>query len=155
MPNSASVTAATSQGGQLHSGAADNRGQLAADITRGDAVGQPGRHPGDRHRDRRSCHCNRQAACQPATSPKTPFAHAKHNLGLRRFTSRGIDRATAESNFHALVHDLFKAIGTGTRTQLSGLACPSSRLHHRRRTFTYEINFETARRADLRIACAD
>jgi len=44
---------------------------------------------------------------------ETPFAHAKHNLGFRRFTSRGIDRATAEFNFHALVHNLFKAIGTG------------------------------------------
>jgi hypothetical protein len=27
---------------------------------------------------------------------ETPFAHAKHNLGFRRFTSRGIDRAAAE-----------------------------------------------------------
>jgi hypothetical protein len=44
---------------------------------------------------------------------ETPFAHAKHNLGFRRFTSRGIRRATAEFSFHALVHNLFKAIGTG------------------------------------------
>jgi transposase len=45
---------------------------------------------------------------------ETPFAHAKHNLGFRRFTSRGIDRAAAEFSFHALVHNLFKAIGAGT-----------------------------------------
>jgi transposase len=44
---------------------------------------------------------------------ETPFAHAKHNLGFRRFTSRGIRRATAEFSFNALVHNLFKAIGTG------------------------------------------
>ncbi|MCU1645189.1 MAG: hypothetical protein JWN03_5464 [Nocardia sp.] len=44
---------------------------------------------------------------------ETPFGHAKHNLGFRRFTSRGIHRATAEFAFHALVHNLFKAIGTG------------------------------------------
>jgi hypothetical protein len=45
---------------------------------------------------------------------ETPFAHAKHNLGFRRFTSRGISRASAEFSFHALVHNLLKAIGTGT-----------------------------------------
>jgi len=44
---------------------------------------------------------------------ETPFGHAKHNIGFRRFTSRGIIRATAEFSFHALVHNLFKAIGTG------------------------------------------
>ncbi|MGH3596757.1 MAG: transposase [Mycobacterium sp.] len=47
---------------------------------------------------------------------ETPFAHAKHNLGFRRFTSRGIDRAAAEFSFHALVHNLLKAIGTGRLT---------------------------------------
>jgi transposase len=47
---------------------------------------------------------------------ETPFAHAKHNLGFRRFTSRGLHRATAEFSFHALVHNLFKAIGTGHLT---------------------------------------
>ena len=44
---------------------------------------------------------------------ETPFAHAKHNLGFRRFTSRGLTRAAAEFNFHALVHNLMKAIATG------------------------------------------
>ena len=44
---------------------------------------------------------------------ETPFAHAKHKLGFRRFTSRGIDRAASEFSFHALVHNLLKAIGTG------------------------------------------
>ncbi|KLO25303.1 transposase [Mycobacterium haemophilum] len=47
---------------------------------------------------------------------ETPFAHAKHNLGFRRFTSRGIDRAAAEFNFHALVHNLIKAITAGALT---------------------------------------
>jgi transposase len=47
---------------------------------------------------------------------ETPFAQAKHNLGFRRFTSRGIARATAEFSFHALVHNLLKAIGTGHLT---------------------------------------
>jgi transposase len=44
---------------------------------------------------------------------ETPFAHAKHNLGFRRFTSCGIDRAAAEFSFHALVHNLIKLIGRG------------------------------------------
>lgn len=47
---------------------------------------------------------------------ETPFAHAKHNLGFRRFTSRGIDRAAAEFSFHALVHNMFKAITAGALT---------------------------------------
>jgi hypothetical protein len=47
---------------------------------------------------------------------ETPFGHAKHNLGFRRFTSRGLDRATAEFAFHALVHNLFKAIRGGHLT---------------------------------------
>jgi transposase len=47
---------------------------------------------------------------------ETPFAHAKHNLGFRRFTSRGIDRAAAEFNFHALVHNVMKAITAGALT---------------------------------------
>lgn len=47
---------------------------------------------------------------------ETPFAHAKHNLGFRRFTSRGIDRAAAEFNFHAMVHNLFKTITAGALT---------------------------------------
>jgi transposase len=51
---------------------------------------------------------------------ETPFAHAKHNLGFRRFTSRGIRKTTAEFSFHALVHNLFKAIATGTLTPAPG-----------------------------------
>ena len=51
---------------------------------------------------------------------ETPFAHAKHNLGFRRFTSRGIARATAEFSFHALVHNLLKAIGTGSLAPAPG-----------------------------------
>ncbi|NDK88516.1 hypothetical protein GYA93_23670, partial [Gordonia desulfuricans] len=44
---------------------------------------------------------------------ETPFGHAKHNLGFRRFTSRGQRRATAEFTFHALTQNLFKALGAG------------------------------------------
>ena len=47
---------------------------------------------------------------------ETPFAHAKHNLRFRRFTCRGIDRAAAEFSFHALVHNMFKAITAGLLT---------------------------------------
>lgn len=53
---------------------------------------------------------------QRAHIAETPFGHAKHNLGFRRFTSRGIRRATAEFAFHALVHNLLKAINTGHLT---------------------------------------
>lgn len=51
---------------------------------------------------------------------ETPFGHAKHNLGFRRFTSRGKTRATAEFAFHAMVHNLFKAIGTGHLAPAAG-----------------------------------
>ena len=44
---------------------------------------------------------------------ETPFGHAKHNLGFRRFTGRGLNKASAEFAFHAMVHNLFKAINTG------------------------------------------
>lgn len=47
---------------------------------------------------------------------ETPFGHAKHNLGFRRFTSRGLPRAQAEWAFHGAVHNLFKAITTGHLT---------------------------------------
>lgn len=52
--------------------------------------------------------------------PETPFAHANHNLGFRRFTSRGIDRAAAEFSFHALVDNLFKAIGAAALAPATG-----------------------------------
>lgn len=41
---------------------------------------------------------------------ETPFAHAKHNLGFRRFTSRGLARARSEWDFHAAVHNIGKII---------------------------------------------
>ena len=47
---------------------------------------------------------------------ETPFGHGKHNLGFRRFTSRGLIRTTAEWNFHGAVHNIFKAISTGHLT---------------------------------------
>lgn len=39
---------------------------------------------------------------------ETPFGHAKHNLGFRRFTSRGLARARSEWAFHASVHNISK-----------------------------------------------
>lgn len=44
---------------------------------------------------------------------ETPFGHAKHNLGFTRFTGRGLTRAKGEFAFHALVHNICKAISSG------------------------------------------
>lgn len=44
---------------------------------------------------------------------ETPFGHAKHNLGFRQFSQRGIDAVTGEWTFHALVHNLSKALRAG------------------------------------------
>ena len=41
---------------------------------------------------------------------ETPFGHAKHNLGFRRFTSRGMARARSEWAFHAAVHNIGKIL---------------------------------------------
>lgn len=41
---------------------------------------------------------------------ETPFGHAKHNLGFRRFTSRGLDRARSEWTFHGAVHNIGKIL---------------------------------------------
>ncbi|MEE3851531.1 transposase [Gordonia sp. LSe1-13] len=41
---------------------------------------------------------------------ETPFGNAKHNMGFRRFTSRRLPRAQAEFAFHAIVHNIMKAI---------------------------------------------
>jgi transposase len=41
---------------------------------------------------------------------ETPFGHAKHNLGFRRFTGRGLDRARSEWTFHAAVHNIGKIL---------------------------------------------
>ncbi|PBC48514.1 transposase [Rhodococcus sp. ACS1] len=41
---------------------------------------------------------------------ETVFGHAKHNLGFRRFTSRGLDRARSEWAFHAAVHNIGKIL---------------------------------------------
>lgn len=41
---------------------------------------------------------------------ETPFGHAKHNLGFRRFTSRGLARARSEWAFHAAVHNIGKIL---------------------------------------------
>lgn len=44
---------------------------------------------------------------------ETPFGHAKHNLGFRRFSRRGLTAVTSEWTFHGLVHNLSKIIGPG------------------------------------------
>jgi transposase len=49
---------------------------------------------------------------------ETPFGHAKHNLGFRRFTSRGLDRARSEWAFHAAVHNIGKILNHLTATPL-------------------------------------
>jgi transposase len=41
---------------------------------------------------------------------ETPFGHAKHNLGFRRFTGRGLARARSEWTFHATVHNIGKIL---------------------------------------------
>jgi Transposase DDE domain len=51
---------------------------------------------------------------------ETPFGHAKHNLGFRRFTSRGLARARSEWDFHAAVHNIGKII-----THLAGAPLPA------------------------------
>lgn len=51
---------------------------------------------------------------------ETPFGHAKHNLGFRRFTSRGLARARSEWDFHAAVHNITKII-----THLAGTPLPA------------------------------
>jgi transposase len=51
---------------------------------------------------------------------ETPFAHAKHNLGFRQFTSRGLARARSEWSFHAAVHNIGKII-----THLAGAPLPA------------------------------
>ena len=42
---------------------------------------------------------------------ETPFGHAKHNLGFRRFTGRGLARARSEWAFHTAAHNIGKIIG--------------------------------------------
>jgi transposase len=51
---------------------------------------------------------------------ETPFGHAKHNLGFRRFTSRGLARARSEWTFHAAVHNIGKIL-----THLAGAPMPA------------------------------
>jgi hypothetical protein len=49
---------------------------------------------------------------------ETPFGHAKHNLGFRRFTGRGLARARSEWTFHAAVHNIGKILNHLARTPL-------------------------------------
>lgn len=53
---------------------------------------------------------------------ETPFGHAKHNLGFRRFTSRGLDQATSEWSFHAAVHNIGKILTHLTAAPNAALA---------------------------------
>ncbi|WP_201453221.1 transposase, partial [Rhodococcus sp. T7] len=41
---------------------------------------------------------------------ETVFGHAKHNLGFRQFTGRGLARARSEWSFHAAVHNIGKIL---------------------------------------------
>lgn len=50
---------------------------------------------------------------------ETPFGHAKHNLGFRRFTGRGLARARSEWTFHAAVHNIGKILNHIAATPLS------------------------------------
>ncbi|HET7016928.1 MAG TPA: transposase [Streptosporangiaceae bacterium] len=47
---------------------------------------------------------------------ETPHGNIKHNLGIRQFSLRGLDKVTAEWNLITAVHNLFKAISTGHLT---------------------------------------
>lgn len=47
---------------------------------------------------------------------ETPFGHTKHNLGFRQFTGRGLQRATTEFAFNAIVNNLIKAFTHTVRT---------------------------------------
>jgi transposase len=49
---------------------------------------------------------------------ETPFGHAKHNLGFRRFTGRGLARARSEWTFHAAVHNIGKILNHLAATPL-------------------------------------
>jgi hypothetical protein len=51
------------------------------------------------------------AYAQRSHIAETPFGHAKHNLGFRRFTGRGLARAVSEWDLHAAVHNIGKIIG--------------------------------------------
>ena len=97
-----------------------NRERAAAD--NGPAIGPPppDATPIEAMTHRLTTAEGRELYRQRSHIAETPFAHAKHNLGFRRFTSRGIDRAAAEFNFHALVHNLFKAIGAGAIAPATG-----------------------------------
>jgi transposase len=51
---------------------------------------------------------------------ETPFGHAKHNPGFRRFTGRGLARARSEWTFHTAVHNISKIL-----THLAGAPLPA------------------------------
>ncbi|MBO0776476.1 MAG: transposase, partial [Actinobacteria bacterium] len=59
---------------------------------------------------------------------ETPHGNIKHNMGLRQLSVRGKPKASAEWEFAAAVHNLFKAISSGhlTATTLSQLTTRAS-----------------------------
>jgi hypothetical protein len=58
------------------------------------------------------------AYAQRSHIAETPFGHAKHNLGFRRFTGRGLARAHSEWTFHAAVHNIGKILNHLAATPL-------------------------------------
>lgn len=58
------------------------------------------------------------AYAQRSHIAETPFGHAKHNLGFRRFTGRGLARARSEWTFHAAVHNIGKILNHLAATPL-------------------------------------
>lgn len=58
------------------------------------------------------------AYAQRSHIAETPFGHAKHNLGFRQFTGRGLARARGEWTFHTAVHNIGKIIGHLTTAPL-------------------------------------
>lgn len=64
-------------------------------------------------RDRLATPAGIAAYRQRGRMAETTFGHAKHNLGFRRFTGIGLDRARAEWMFHGAVHNLSKIINHG------------------------------------------
>ena len=59
---------------------------------------------------------------------ETPHGDIKHNKGFRQFSVRGIPRVTAEWTLTCTVHNLFKAISSGTLTlpALASLPAPAA-----------------------------
>lgn len=91
------------------------------------AIDQPAQGPPPEHLDPIAAMAHRLRTPEGITQyakrshiAETPFGHAKHNLGFRRFTSRGVARARSEWAFHAAVHNIGKIL-----THLSATPLPA------------------------------